>query len=89
MTNAYNILQIKLQKKGSHRRYRRRWEDMLKWVLETYGEKMRTGFIWLRIGLRDGLRGCDNKPASLTYHGRIFSMHIYIRCFDNSYKVKI
>jgi len=51
MTNAYNILQIKLQKKGSHRRYRRRWEDMLKWVLETYGEKMRTGFIWLRIGL--------------------------------------
>jgi hypothetical protein len=36
-------------------RYRCKWEDKLKWILERQDDVLWTGLIWLRIGTSGGL----------------------------------
>jgi hypothetical protein len=47
--NAYKILVRKSEGKRPLGRPGRRWED-IKSYLTKVGQRMRTGFIWLRIG---------------------------------------
>jgi hypothetical protein len=55
MRNVYKIWSEKAERKRSIGRPRCRWEIIIKIHLRKYDGKVRTGFIWLRIGTRDGL----------------------------------
>jgi hypothetical protein len=41
--------------KGQLRRYRQRWDMIVKWTLVGYDVVIWTGFMWLRIGTSGGL----------------------------------
>jgi hypothetical protein len=47
---VYNILVEKPEGKRPLGKSRRRWRIMLDWILEKYGGKMWTGFMWIRLG---------------------------------------
>jgi hypothetical protein len=53
--NAYRILVGKPEGKRPLGRPRRRWEDIIKWILEKWDEVVWTGLTWLRIGTSGGL----------------------------------
>jgi hypothetical protein len=42
-------------KRNADGKYRYRWEDKTKWILETQDGLVWTGLIWLRIGTSEGL----------------------------------
>jgi hypothetical protein len=48
--SAYKIWVGEPEGKESLGRPWSRWEDTIKWILEKYDGRIRTGFIWLRIG---------------------------------------
>jgi hypothetical protein len=50
MRNAYRILLGKSGRKKPFGRSRRRWKVILDWILEKYGGRVWTEYIWFRIG---------------------------------------
>jgi hypothetical protein len=57
MRNTYKILDGKPEAKRRLGRRTYRWEDNIRIDLREIVWKLWTGFIWLRIGSRDGLLG--------------------------------
>jgi hypothetical protein len=55
MRNACNISVGKPEGKRPLERLKRRWEMKLEWVLRKQGQKVSTGWVWLRIGRSGGL----------------------------------
>jgi hypothetical protein len=53
----------KPQRKSPLERPRHRWEDKIKIGLKEIGWRMRTGFIWLRIGTVAGSCKHGNEPT--------------------------
>jgi hypothetical protein len=48
--NAHTILFRKPETKRSLKRHIGRWENNIKWILKKRCGRVRTGFMWLRIG---------------------------------------
>jgi hypothetical protein len=55
MGNTCSILVGKSERKRPLVKPRQNENLIFKWILEKYGAKLWTGFIWLRIGTSDGL----------------------------------
>jgi len=54
--NEKFVLKISVRKNWlkSRGRYRRRWEDILKWILEKQDVMLLSAFNWIRIGSNAG-----------------------------------
>jgi len=90
MRNAYKIFVGIPEGKKPLWRLKRRWENIIGLDLreERWGEKLSTGFIWLRIGTIGGTCEQGNKPSGawfLVCQGGLRSMELDICYFTNKW----